>query len=903
MAESRKQTRWGRLLLTGLAVLVLLYAIAGFFILPWWAQKTLPERLSEHLGWQGSVENVSINPFTLSVEALGLSAEDGQGEKVVGYDRLFVDLNFFQLVQGIIGFEAIQVTEPFIRVDLLEDYSINFARDWQSHNPSTEPAPTDQDIPPPRLYFGQLVVEGGELLFRDFSRQQPAEFLITPLDLNLRDLATWRREGVDSSYSLTAALGDDVIEWQGDLSVVPLASQGSLTISGLGYETIKHFLAPFVPYDLRGGVISLSADYTLAGGEVLELAASNGVLELESLALALSPDAESPALATDSFKVDGVAFDLAGREAAVGQVSITGLEAALARDESGQIDWLAPLSAGDESGPSAAEDSSTGSAAVPFRWSVQGIALTDSRVLWRDAMLQTPAELALEQISVTTGELSHQLDEPVSYQVQATLASGGGLSLDGQVTPAPFTFEGAVSVAGLALKALSPYVQQNANLTLSGGILSVDGNLDLDGQQEPLTGTFSGTAEVADLAVTMPNRKGELLTWRALRLAPIEYNVSPARLEIGTVTLSQPAMSLVRARDGGFNVAAINRGQGGSAPAAKDAGAAEGDRPDFIFRIGQFMLEEGSVDYTDRSLEPAVTTSMEQVSGSITGLSNIAPQQGKASLQGQINEVADLEFNGTIGTLGADSTSKLTLTVDGLSLPQLAPYFRRGLGYEVDSGKMNLDLDYTITGTELDANNHIVLDRLELGQPVPSDDAVDAPVALGLALLRDGDGVIELDLPVSGDLSDPSFSIREVMRSALGNLLVKTAAAPFTILGSIVDIAGFSSEELGLVSFEAGSADLARAEQEKLAALAKGLNDRSELVLNIRGGVAPEVDGERLSSDELGSLAAQRAQVVRRVLEETHGVSSDQLYLLDASNNATANEAGLVSIELTLDAR
>ncbi|MDO3721516.1 DUF748 domain-containing protein [Marinobacter sp. chi1] len=913
MAESRKHTPLARTLLIVLAVLVLLYAIVGFLILPWWLEKNLPEQLSERMGWQGEISQVSINPFALSVEALGLSAEDDSGEPVLGFDRLFVNLNLFQLVRGIVGFEAIQLQEPFIRLDLLEDYSVNFARDWQTHNPvvsAPEQEATDADqAAPPRLYFGELVIDGGELLFRDFSRgtAQPAEFRITPLDLNLLDLATWRRDDSGSTYNVQAALGDDTIEWQGDLSVVPLASQGSINVSGLGYDNLKHFLAPFLPYDLRGGEISLSADYDLAGGEVFQLTTRNGEVSLQGLALALSPDSELAALSTGAFTVDRITFDLARREAAIGEVSITGLDMALARNESGQIDWLVPLSSGqapsETSGEPNAESPSAEPVASPFRWSVQGIALADSRIAWRDAMLDTPAELALEQLSLEVGNASHRLDEPIGYQLRATLASGGQFSLDGQVTPQPFTFEGAVAVSGVALEAVSPYVQQNANLRVVNGTLGLDGNLDLDGQQDPLTGTFSGTAEIADLALRLPEQEGELLTWKALRLAPIEYNVSPARLEIGTVTLTQPAVGLIRGANNALNVASIGP-QGGAKTG--DSGAqpsAAGDTPGFIFRIGQLMLEEGSVAYTDRSLKPPVTTSLDRFSGSVTGLSNIKPQEGKVSLRGRIDKVADLEFAGTIGTLGSDATNDLQLTVDGLSLPQLSPYFSRRLGYHVDSGKMDLNLDYKIAGTRLDANNHVVLDKIELGQVVDSDEAVDAPVALGLAVLKDGDGVIELDLPVSGDLSDPSFSVRDVIRKTFVNLLVKAAAAPFTILGSIVDLAGFTSEELGVVNFGAGSAELSKPEQEKLAALAKGMADRPELILNIRGAVAPDVDGSDLSPNALSNLASERAQVVRNFLAESQGVSPDRLYLLDASSNATVPDEGLVSIDLTLDAR
>ncbi|WP_227515414.1 DUF748 domain-containing protein [Marinobacter salinus] len=252
MAESRQRSHLTRNLVIGFLILVVLYALAGFLLLPWWIERAIPEQLAQRMGWQSQIESVRVNPFALSVETVGLSAQDAEGKEVVGFDRLFLDLGFFQLLRGIVGFQAIQLQEPFIRLDLLEDYSVNFARDWQNHNsPSDQPQETGAE--PPKLYFQQIVVDGGELLFRDFSQKTPAEFQITPLDLTLNDLATWRRDGRDSDYSLLAAIGSQTIEWEGDLSVAPLYSKGSLRIVGVGSDTLKHFLAPYLPYDLRGG--------------------------------------------------------------------------------------------------------------------------------------------------------------------------------------------------------------------------------------------------------------------------------------------------------------------------------------------------------------------------------------------------------------------------------------------------------------------------------------------------------------------------------------------------------------------------------------------------------------------------------------------------------------------------
>src|SRR5690554_5569211 len=171
------------------------------------------------MSWQADIAEISSNPFALSVEALNLSAHDSDNQKVVGFDRLYINLNFFELIRGIVGFEAIELDEPFIWLDLLDDYSVNFARDFlaasaREEGQPEEPVEPEEGQSPPSLYFQQLTINGGELLFRDFTQPDMAEFRIMPLDLTLSDLATWQRDDRNSDYHLQAAIDDQTIEWQ-----------------------------------------------------------------------------------------------------------------------------------------------------------------------------------------------------------------------------------------------------------------------------------------------------------------------------------------------------------------------------------------------------------------------------------------------------------------------------------------------------------------------------------------------------------------------------------------------------------------------------------------------------------------------------------------------------------------
>lgn len=894
MVANRTRRLSARNISVAVLVLVVIYALVGFIGLPWWLQRVLPERLEQHLGWQAQVEDIRVNPFAMSVEALSLRAQDSDGEQVAAFDRLYANLGLWRLVTGVVALENIELEEPYIRLDLLEDYRVNFARDWQENNPeTTEQAATDssESGEPARLYFDRVRVSGGELLFRDFSQEGQEEFRVTPLDLALNDLATWPREDADSNYYLLAAVGSQTIEWEGDLSISPLYSKGFIKLGGVTHATLQHFLRPYLPYQLQNGTVTLSSEYELRSADNLFLTTSNGQLTVENLDLGLG-EVDEGLLTTDSIHVGDIRFGLSSREVSTGTVTIDGVNLSVQRGSDGQINLLRPFQRDADDKP-AEESKDSGS---PFRWSVAGVELGNSSVNWRDEQLQTDAELSLTDLSISVGKLSHQLEEPVNYKAGTSLGAGGRLVFNGQTTFEPFTLEAGITGSDIALTQFAGYINEAANVDVRDGLLNVDGNLDLDQQDDPLTGTFSGTAEVASLDLRLGDSDERLLEWQALRLEPVEYNVAPARLEIGTVSLVGPAVNVVRSVNGVHNLQRVVR-----SPSSDDsAGGAPTDdsEPEFIFRIGQLMLEEGAVSYTDRTLDPVFSTRLDQLRGSVTGLSNVAPQQGKVSIQGRVGDVASMTVEGSVGTLGTEDTSELKLSMENLSMPMLSPYFGRYLGYGVDSGKLNLDLDYEFSGSRINAANSVVMDRLELGDSVPSDEAISAPVKLGLALLRDRSGVIDINLPISGDMESPDFSLGQVVMNAFVNLVAKAATSPFSMLGSIADMAGLSGEELGRISFEPGQVELAEGEMVKLEALGKALNDRPALVLKVRGAVSPEADSHGLRRQKLfdqQGLSGTAAVAERIAALEQAYTQSDNIASLEVFREEIAGTDGEVS--------
>ena len=153
-------------------------------------------------------------------------------------------------------------------------------------------------------------------------------------------------------------------------------------------------------------------------------------------------------------------------------------------------------------------------------------------------------------------------------------------------------------------------------------------------------------------------------------------------------------------------------------------------------------------------------------------------------------------------------------------------------------------MHYKIDNRKLAASNKLVLDQLTFGERVESPTATKLPVLLAVALLKDRNGVIHLDLPISGSLDDPKFSVGGVIIQIIVNLLTKIVTAPLAVLGAIVG--GAHSDQLAYVEFAPGVAELSPDAETKLRTLAKALADRPALKLDAAGRAVPDVDRDGL---------------------------------------------------------
>ncbi|MBY0409786.1 MAG: DUF748 domain-containing protein [Burkholderiaceae bacterium] len=283
-----------------------------------------------------------------------------------------------------------------------------------------------------------------------------------------------------------------------------------------------------------------------------------------------------------------------------------------------------------------------------------------------------------------------------------------------------------------------------------------------------------------------------------------------------------------------------------------------------VIAFGPVSLVNGKVLFSDFFIKPNYSADLSELTGKLSAFSSIAPGgdavMANLELRGRAEGSASLEVTGQLNPLAKPLALDITSKVTDLELPPLTPYAIKYAGHGIERGKLSMDVNYKVLPSgQLTASNRLVLNQLTFGEPVDGAPA-SLPVKLAVALLADRQGVIDLDLPISGSLNDPQFRLGPVIFKVIVNLIGKALTSPFSLLASALG----GGDDMGSVPFAPGTATLAPSAQHNLAKIVKALTDRPALKITVTGMASLKNERDGL----------QRVHLQQRVLAEKSRVNA-----------------------------
>ena len=405
-----------------------------------------------------------------------------------------------------------------------------------------------------------------------------------------------------------------------------------------------------------------------------------------------------------------------------------------------------------------------------------------------------------------------------------------------------------VDLKGIEIAPLQSYFTDKVNIHVTEGAISTVGNLSLDRtDKKEFKTTYKGEASLTNLSSLDKGNAEDLLKWESLSFSDLNVGVTPLSIDIKGVSLTNFYTRVLITPEGKINLQEIMKTEESKTSATpptqgKGGVVSKEKEPPKNIKIGEITLQGGRINLSDKSVKPEFSMSLSEMGGRISGLSAEENSTADVELRAKLNDYAPLEITGKINPLRDDLFVDIKASIKDLDLSPTTPYSGKYAGYNIEKGKLSFDLKYLIVKRKLDSQNNIFIDQFTFGDKVESPQATKLPVKLAVALLKNRKGEIKLDLPVTGSLDDPKFSVWGVILKILVNLISKAATSPFSLLGAAFG----GGEELSFVEFDYGSTAITEPSAKKLQTIAKALQDRPSLKMDIEGHVDMERDREGL---------------------------------------------------------
>lgn len=843
-------------ILAAIALAVALYAVAGFVIAPKLARKALLEDIPKTLvGVTPTVGEIHINPFLFQVEVKDFALDGKEGGKLLGFERLFVEFDLSSLWHRAYTFGRIELNAPYANASVAKDGTLNLLA--LRPKPAERVTTRAQQGTLPAVRVGSFKVTRGTLRYEDHRR--PTEFAerLEPINFELRDFTTGAAGGL---FALTGSseLGERV-EWHGHLSVQPIESDGEFRIDGLRAHTIWEYLEDRLNFVVNSGSIDLNATYKFSLKDSVALRVDVSKVEMSDLAVR-PRDSDIDWVTLPRLVLTGTTVDLAKPEAHVDSLSLSGLKLSTWLEPDGSVNLLklaaappGPPAESSAGATPAAAPPATASASAPWRFDLRHFELRDASISGEDRGTRPVVKVLLAPLSLEINEASLDLAKPVSIALDTRINETGSLTMNGEVTPQPAAAALTMKLAGIDLTALQAYIARFTSMTLRGGLLAAEAELRYATAKQKPAVQFTGDIHVDRLRTVDNTLHDDFVNWERLDILGLNYQQGPDRLDIAEIVAQKPYARVIIESDTSLNVKRVLTAPGAAVtpPApSPPATVVKATRVDKVAKvthpssqpmpisIKKVVVRAGRANFTDLSIRPNFSAGIQSLEGTVLGLSSKSSSRAKVDLHGSVGEFSPVSITGEVNLLSAALYTDMGMRFENIELSIFNPYSGKFAGYNITEGKLTTDLHYKVADRKLDAQHHIVIDHLEFGDKTESKDAVSLPIKLAVALLKDRNGVIDLNLPVTGSLDDPKFSLGPVIWTIFVHLLEKVVTAPFALLGALFE----KGPDIQFIEFHPGDSALDAAAADKAKAVAKALNARPALKIEVPIAVVPDVD-------------------------------------------------------------
>jgi uncharacterized protein involved in outer membrane biogenesis len=583
---------------------------------------------------------------------------------------------------------------------------------------------------------------------------------------------------------------------------------------------------------------------------------NNTSVSLKNLKLAKRTTKEK-IVAFREFKVSGIALDTEKKELVVANTSLDGFALNAKRYKDKTLNLLSLI----EVKPLKKKTKSTKKTKEkPYSVNLQKVLIDRAKVEFKDEALSPSVKSTIDKITLKASDIDLKAKTWLKYKLAMRINKKGKLYSSGKIRHTPLAQKGSFELKSISLKELTPYIQEYAYVNVDDGFISMKTKTHFRKSHTRPDLVVDGSFHLSKLYAVDSRDQGALLAFSKVDLKTFTLELAPNRFYTDEVDVGNFYIDVLIDKKKKMNFAKLvkNAEQNASKEEVVSKDTNTTAQPAFPVKIVKVSITEGNVKFADLSIPIDFRTNIHNLNGTVFPVSNIAGETTIVDLSGEVDKYGSTKLSGQVNASDPKEFTNLSFNFKNLEMNSFSGYSASFAGHEIDGGKLYLDLGYKINDSQLHGENSIIIKQMKLGREIEDENVTKLPLGFVIALLEDSDGVIDIDMPVEGNLDEPDFKYGALIWRTIGGLITKAITSPFKFLGSMM---GFDGDTLEYAEFEAGSDVILPTEREKLDNIAKMMIKRPKIDLAFTPAYDAEVDKQAMQLDKLIDIVVERSGI------------------------------------------
>ncbi len=854
-----------------IAFFIVFYTVLGFIFVPWFLTNKTAPILKDRLGLHVEIGKAKFNPYTFKLEINDILLKDLNKKPVISFKKIFVNYIPFGLIENTLLFSEFKIVSPKIYANIEKDGKLNFENILPPTKKETPKKEETSSTSLPIITLQKLTITDGNIKFTDTRDKKEFNLNFGPYNFKAHDIST-KKDALNAHRFITKINKDGELFWEGGVRLNPLKLYGEINIKNL--KLPKFYSYAFSDFDatLKKGKIDLNIPYKVDLSNNLKFSIDSATATFSDISF-INKKNNSSLIGLKNLNINGVNFNWPQKSIEVTKIELDKPYISTTLDKNKELTLLKAFSS------KAKKEYKKIEKDKPNEWSLllKDIFINNGNFNFIDAMQKESVQSNITKLSIHLKDITLNQKQPINYSVIATINKKALLKSNGDIFIKPFKLQSTVELKEFDTTNYVNYVKPYINFLIESAKVSTKAKVSVS-YKDDLKLNVSGDISIDDLLFKTNDMK-KLLSWKSLDINGINYIHNPMKLVIHDLILDKPYIRAHISKNGVTNFSGLLKASTEKTNVDKSNKEKENS---LKIKVGPIKLVNGTSDFSDFSLPFPFKTHIHDLNGEFSTLDFQSTTPSLLSLKGKIDKYGYTDIEGKLSPFNIKENANLTLLFKNIDLNSMTPYSGKFVGYKIKSGKLSMDLKYSIDQAKLIGDNKINIDTLILGEKVDSPDAPSLPLELAIALLKDSNDQIDINMPVSGDLNNPEFSYGGVIWRAVGNMITGIVTAPFRFLGSML---GVNGDDLKAIDFDKGSTKVIITENEKLDNLSKILSKRPSIKLSISGGYDEIFDKYELQKQKFKTIINKKLRKKKKDAQgDIYGSALKDIYVKNFSN-------------------